>query len=215
MHSFVYFLWISWWLSNKASVCSVRDTRDVGLIPGGGYGNPPQYTCLGNPIEKEDLWARVHRVEKSWKWLKQLRKHAHRFSIFWICQYFYSFIYFFVNTFKFDIVLYSFDEFSLVAQQVKNPLAMQETQFDSWVGKIPWRREQLCTPVFWPGELHGKRSLAGYSPWGHKELDTTERLSLSFTFNEFSPNSSGGFTYTLFTFLLRHTKEIFLSCYLF
>ena len=39
------------------------------------------------------------------------------------------------------------------------------------VGKIPWRREQLPTPVFWPGEFHGQRSLAGYSPWGRKELD--------------------------------------------
>ena len=46
--------------------------------------------------------------------------------------------------------------------------------FDSWVGKIPWRRERLPTPVFWPGEFHGL-----YSPWGHKESDTTERLSLT------------------------------------
>ena len=45
---------------------------------------------------------------------------------------------------------------SLVAQLVKNPPAMQETpQFDSWVGKIPWRRERLPPPVFQPGELHG------------------------------------------------------------
>ena len=35
------------------------------------------------------------------------------------------------------------------------------------------------TPVFSPGESHGQRSLAGYSPWGHKESDTTERLSTS------------------------------------
>jgi len=41
--------------------------------------------------------------------------------------------------------------------------------FDPWVGKIPWRRERLPTPVFWPGEFHGL-----YSPWGCKELDTTE-----------------------------------------
>ena len=46
-------------------------------------------------------------------------------------------------------------------------------RFDSWVGKIPWRREQLPTPVFWPGEFHGL-----YSPWGRKESDITERLSL-------------------------------------
>ena len=46
---------------------------------------------------------------------------------------------------------------SLVAQLVKNPLAMWETGFDPWVGKIPWRRERLPTPVFWPGEfyIHG------------------------------------------------------------
>ena len=37
-------------------------------------------------------------------------------------------------------------------------------QFNSWVGKIPWRRDRLPTPVFWPGEFHGL-----YSPWGHKE----------------------------------------------
>jgi len=35
--------------------------------------------------------------------------------------------------------------------------------FNLWVGKIPWRREWLPTPVFLPGELHGHRSLAGYS----------------------------------------------------
>ena len=40
------------------------------------------------------------------------------------------------------------------------------------LGKIPWRRERLPTPVFWPGEFHGL-----CSPWGGKELDTTERLS--------------------------------------
>ena len=38
-------------------------------------------------------------------------------------------------------------------------------RFDPWVGKIPWRRAWQPTPVFLPGELHGQRSLAGYSPW--------------------------------------------------
>ena len=49
--------------------------------------------------------------------------------------------------------------------------------FDPWFGKIPWRRACQLTPVFLPGESHGHRSLAGYSPWGHKELDPTEWLS--------------------------------------
>ena len=46
--------------------------------------------------------------------------------------------------------------------------------FGPWVGKIPWRRERLPTPILWPGESHGL-----YSPWGRKESDTTERLSFS------------------------------------
>ena len=46
-----------------------------------------------------------------------------------------------------------------------------------WVGKIPWRRKWQPTPVFLPGEFHGQKSLAGYSPWGRKESDTTERRS--------------------------------------
>ena len=52
---------------------------------------------------------------------------------------------------------------------------------DPRVGKIPWRRKWQPTPVFLPGESHGRRNLVGYSPWGHKELDTTERLTLSLT----------------------------------
>ena len=46
--------------------------------------------------------------------------------------------------------------------------------FNSWVLKIPWRRAWKLTPVFLPGEAHGQRSLAGYSPQGDKESDTTE-----------------------------------------
>ena len=92
---------------------------------------------------------------------------------------------------------------------------MQETPVDSWVEKIPWRRDRIFTPVLldFPGSdgkesacnvgdlglipglgrtpggghgnalqysclenPHGQRSLAGYSPWGHKELDMTEQL---------------------------------------
>ena len=49
--------------------------------------------------------------------------------------------------------------------------------FDPWVRKIPWSRKCQPFPVFLPGKFHGQRSLAGYSPCGHKELDTTERLN--------------------------------------
>ena len=46
--------------------------------------------------------------------------------------------------------------------------------FDSWVGKIPWKRICQSTPVFLPGKSHGHRSLVGYSRWGHKESDMSE-----------------------------------------
>jgi len=59
---------------------------------------------------------------------------------------------------------------SLVTQTVKNPPAMQ---VQSLLRKTPWRRAWLPTPVFLPGESQGQRSLAGYSLWGHKELDMT------------------------------------------
>ena len=65
-----------------------------------------------------------------------------------------------------------------MAQMAKNPSASGRPGFNPWVGKIPWRREWLPTPVFWPGELHGQRSLEGYSPWSHKESDTAEQTSL-------------------------------------
>ena len=57
----------------------------------------------------------------------------------------------------------------------KNPPAMWRPGFDPWVGKIPLEKGTATTPVFWPGEFHGL-----YSPWGHKESDMTEQLSLHF-----------------------------------
>ena len=45
------------------------------------------------------------------------------------------------------------------------------------LGRFPWRSKWQPTPVFLPGKFRGQRSLAGYSPWGHKELDMTEGRS--------------------------------------
>ena len=60
---------------------------------------------------------------------------------------------------------------------VKNLPAIQETWVQSLGWEDPLEREQLLTPVFCTGEFHGQRSMAGYSPQSHKELDTTEGLS--------------------------------------
>ena len=54
---------------------------------------------------------------------------------------------------------------------------IKDTGFDPWVMKIPWRKSWKPTPVFLPGESHRQRSLAGYSPWGLQESDTTQWLT--------------------------------------
>ena len=68
--------------SDKESACQCKRLIDVGSIPGlgrspgGVHGNPLQYSCLENPIDREAWWATVHRVEKSWAWLNDLA-HTH------------------------------------------------------------------------------------------------------------------------------------------
>ena len=57
-------------------------------------------------------------------------------------------------------------------------LQCRKPGLDPWVGKIPWRRKWYPTPVFLPGKSHGQRNLAGYSPWGCKESNMTEQLSM-------------------------------------
>ena len=46
----------------------------------------------------------------------------------------------------------------------------RKLRFDPWAGKIPWRRKWQPTPLFCPRKSHDQRSLAGYSPWGHKRV---------------------------------------------
>ena len=67
---------------------------------------------------------------------------------------------------------------SQVVLVVKNPPTnagdLKRLEFDPWVRRIHWGRAWQPTPLFLPGESHGQRSLAGYSPWGRKESDMTE-----------------------------------------
>ena len=65
---------------------------------------------------------------------------------------------------------------SLVAQTVKNLPVIQAIQVRS-LGQENTLEEGMNTPVFLPGEFHGQRSLVGYSPWSHKESDSTEQLT--------------------------------------
>ena len=94
----------------------------------------------------------------------------------------------------------------VVTPTVKHLPAMQET----WVQSLGWedpleKGMANHSSILQPGELHRQRSLAGYSPWGHKESGTTERLSLSHVWALFITK--------LFNLQMYH-KYFLLVCYL-
>ena len=68
--------------SGKELLPMEETSRDADLIPGwgsslgGGHGNPPQYSCLENPMDRGAWQAAVHRAAKSWTLLKQLSTHT-------------------------------------------------------------------------------------------------------------------------------------------
>ena len=64
----------------------------------------------------------------------------------------------------------SFTSYSVVGKESACNAGDTRDRFDPWVGKVPWRRKWQPTSVFLPGKFHGQRSLAGYSPCGHKEI---------------------------------------------
>ena len=63
----------------KESACNAGNLGSIsglGRSPGGGNGNPLQYSCLKNPMDREAWWATVHSVAKSWTQLNDLSTHA-------------------------------------------------------------------------------------------------------------------------------------------
>ena len=78
---------------------------------------------------------------------------------------------------------------SLVSQLVRNLPTVQETWFNPWLRKIPWRRKWQPTPVSLPGEARGQRSLVGYSPWGHKSRTWLSNWTTTLEGNAWLPRS--------------------------
>ena len=74
---------------------------------------------------------------------------------------------------------------SLVAQIAKIHLQCRRPRSETWVRKIPWRREWLSNLAFLPGESHRRRRVVGYSPWGCKESDMIEGLTLALSKGDF------------------------------
>ena len=130
-----------------------------GRSPGEGNGNPLQYSCLENPMDRGALWATVHGVAKSrTDWVTSL-----------------------------SLLLYQLSDFPGGLDGKASAYNVGRPRFNPWVQTISWRRKWQPTPVFLPAKSHGRRNLVEYSPWGRKESDMTERLHfLFFSFFLFS-----------------------------
>ena len=70
---------------------------------------------------------------------------------------------------------------TLLIQLLTRTMRCKRGRLDPKVRKIPWSRKWQPTPVFLPEKFHGQKSLVGYSPWGHKESDMSEWLSIQHT----------------------------------
>ena len=135
------------------------DIRDEGSIPGSGrcpggeHGNPLQHSCLENPRDGGAWWGAIYGVAQSRTQLKRLSSSS-------------------------SVYMLGFPGGTSGKGSTCQWRRHKRRGFDPWIGKMPWRRAWQPTPVFSPGESPGQRSLAGCSPWSHRESDTTEPLSV-------------------------------------
>ena len=167
----------------KNPPADARDGRDAGLIlvwedtPGRGQGNPLQYSCLENPMDRGAWWATVHSVTKSQAQLKWLSMHT------WPYQLGMS-----RNSLE---VLYSLKDWCWSWNS--NTLATWCEELTPWKRPCCWEGLKaggegddrkldgwMASPTQWTwvwassGSWWWKGSLACCNPWGHKELDTTK-----------------------------------------
>ena len=141
------------------------DTGDASLIPGlgrspgGGHGNPLQYSCLENPVDRGAWWATVHRVEKSRMQLKPLSTRLH---------------------------VYGLPKWFSGKESTCQCSRRRRHKFDPWVEKIPWRSswqpiQYSCLRIPWteePGGLHSMGSQRAGHDWvtgRHTDLPFQEK----------------------------------------
>ena len=154
-------------MANKSSV-NARDSRDPGSIPGFGRspgvgrGNSLQCSGLENPVDRGAWGATVHRLGKSWTWLQWLSTQPSKLEETAILVFL---IYIWE---KQDLEILSYLRLRVQCCNVRtwkgfpggsagkeSTCNVGNLSLIPGVGKIPWRREWLPTPVFWPEEFHG------------------------------------------------------------
>ena len=126
---------------------NAEDLRDSGLNPGGGNGNPLQYYCWENPMNRGAWRTTVHGVAKSWTRLSD-----------------------FTFSLSFFLQIYLLIELPRWLCGKESACQCRRPRFNPWVRKNLWRRKWQPSPVFLPGKSHGERSLVGYNLWGRKRV---------------------------------------------
>ena len=122
---------------------------------GEGNGNPLQCSCLENPRGGGAWWDAVYQVTQIWTWLKRLSSSSSNWK-------------------SYNKIL---SAITWWVSGKESTFQCRRHGLDPWVRKIPLRRKWQPSPVFLPGKSHGQRNLAGYSPQGPKESDTTKQLN--------------------------------------
>ena len=120
--------------------------------------NSVPYACLGNPIDRGAWWTIVHGVASESDTTERLT-----LSLSWKkCN---------------NFILQSVNWASLVVQQQESTCQYRRHGLYLCVRKIPWRRKWQYPSILLPGKSQGQRRLVSCSPWGCKEMDTTEQLN--------------------------------------
>ena len=144
-------------------------------VGGEGNGNPLQYSCLENSVDRRAWWAAVRGVAQSRTWLKRLSMHTcigegNGNPLQYSClenprdrRAWWADVY---------GVAQSWTRLKWLSSSSSQCRRLRRCGFDPWVRKIPWGRAWQPTPVFLPGKSQGQ-SLTGYSPWGCKVTEMT------------------------------------------
>ena len=167
-----------------------------------GNGNPLQYSCLANPMDRGAWWAAVHGIARSWTRLSDFTFSFHFHALEKEMATHSSVLAWRIPgtgepgglpSMGLHRVGHDWSDLAAAAaasntgflggsDSKKIYLQCGRPGFDPLMRKIPWRREGQPTPVFFlPGEFFRQRSLVGYSPWGRKESETTEQLTHTHT----------------------------------
>ncbi|KAB0349335.1 hypothetical protein FD754_014192 [Muntiacus muntjak] len=174
---------------NRLKTCLPLDTSS---IPGGGYGNLLQYSCLENPMDRGPGGLQSMESQRSCltlcepmdyaghgilqarllEWVafpfsrasSQTRGHADfLFCVLVLVILYYSKPQNWMSLSSAINISCHLTEQQDQDKGINNSISCQKPEFDSWVGKILWRREWLCTPVLLPGEFHEQRNLIFFS----------------------------------------------------